>query len=89
MYNQFNQTRRISRMCRKYQIKLIQQDDVCCCSVVNSKKIYNASSGKKEPDGIISEIYKDKKYNRGRILRKLGLWTEPRGINLKQARKRK
>lgn len=56
-----------------YNIKVIAQEGVSCVSVVDSGLHYRIYPNK-EPDGIIFKGFKDKKKNRGQILRKLGIW---------------
>jgi hypothetical protein len=56
-----------------YRIKLIEGDGYCLCSLDSYRKTYSYIR-KKEPKGTIVGPFKDKEYNRGTILRKLGKW---------------
>lgn len=58
-----------------YHIKVINGDGVANVSVIGSGLHYRIAKGGNEPEGEIYGKFKDKKYNRGKILRKLGLWT--------------
>ncbi len=54
----------------RYRLKLIQQDGVTCVSVKGSENKYN-TRGNKEPNGIYSHLYKDKRKQRFVIINKL------------------
>ena len=54
-----------------YQLKVVSTDSTICCSIVG-KGIYSIS-GNKEPKGKIYQ-YRDKKKQKFKILKKLGLW---------------
>lgn len=60
----------------KFNLKIVEGDGYTCVSVTgwNCYSINN----KKEPEGGIYGPFKEKRYNRGKILRKLGLWENGR-----------
>lgn len=72
----------MSKETSKYRVKIIVGNGVSNVSIVREKgNTYNINN-KKDPEGIVSPEYEDKKPpKRGTILRKLGIWKES-GKNL-------
>jgi hypothetical protein len=69
---------------RKYKIKVIDYGNgAASISLVDGGNLYNINN-RKEPKGKIFGPFKDKYYNRGTLLRKLGIWEN--GQNFQQKR---
>lgn len=81
-----NQTKTNKKRPHTYSIKIVNCKDAACVSVMRSGHYYSTNR-KHEPKGEVIHGFKDKEYNRGIILRKLGLWDS--GQNLVQRKKHK
>ena len=81
-----NQTKTNKKGSHTYSIKIVNCEDAVCVSVLRSGHYYSTNR-KHEPKGEVIHGFKDKEYNRGTILRKLGLWDS--GQNLVQRKKHK
>jgi hypothetical protein len=58
----------------KYKVGLIKQDGYCGVEVFERKRNITKHGKIERSYTEVSDFYKDKKYKRGTILRKLGLW---------------
>lgn len=74
------------RLKRKYKIKVINEGHGVACVSATDGNLYNINN-RKEPNGEIFGPFKTKYYERGTILRKLGIWVS--GQNLMQRKKQR